>query len=117
MGKPASGMAAAKKEQIWRDHFARQVVSGKSVAAFCRSEGLSEGGFYSWRNRLRAAGGDTVAVTKQTASAPFIDLGIVKNPIKDEQPRHAVPNPRSAASGIEMRIDLGGGIVLTIMRH
>ena len=30
MGKPASGMAAAKKEQIWRDHFGARWLAAKA---------------------------------------------------------------------------------------
>ncbi|MFI4940619.1 MAG: IS66 family insertion sequence element accessory protein TnpA [Burkholderiales bacterium] len=54
MGKQMSPATSARKAQSWHDHIARQANSGKTIAAFCRDEGLSEGNFYFWRNRLRS---------------------------------------------------------------
>ena len=115
MGKQLSPATAARKAQSWHDQIARQANSGKTIAAFCRDEGLSEGNFYFWRNRLRI-GGKEISSQPSTNTA-FIDLGVVETVIKDDQPRPAAPNQKSVPSGIEMRIDLGGGIVLTITRH
>ena len=38
MGKQ---QAQTSKEMIWRDHLARHAASGKSIAAFCRTESIS----------------------------------------------------------------------------
>jgi len=118
MGKPTLTMTAAHREQAWRDHIARHAKSGKTITAFCRSEGLSEGGFYAWRNRLRANTGYE-ALTQRPTPAPFIDLGVVQSTTKTEQVSHVAlhPNTTTATAGIEIRIDLGGGIVLTVARH
>src|ERR1035437_2190007 len=110
MGKSASAASASQKQQTWRDHFARQANSGMSVAEFCRSEGLSEGGFYSWRKRLTAE--DRAQTLPQPpAATPFIDLGIVKTSAKNAPASHVAASPPSASAfAVEVRIDLGGGI-------
>jgi transposase-like protein len=36
----------------WRDRLGRFESSGLTVAAFCRSEGVSQAGFYQWRKKL-----------------------------------------------------------------
>ena len=104
MGKLGSTVS---KQSIWRNHLARHASSGKSISAFCRDEAISEGNFYAWRSRLRVA---TVNTTSrlQKKPAPFIDLGAVKGNSK---------NAPCANSNIEVHIDLGGGVSLTITRH
>lgn len=94
------------KESTWRNHLERQAASGKSVANFCRDETLSESNFYAWRARCRVATTHTSRLQKK--SAPFIDLGVVKDNSKTAPFAH---------SNIEVRIDLGGGVLLTIARH
>jgi len=97
------------KELTWRNHLARHASSGKSVSAFCRDEAISEGSFYAWRSRLRVATVNTTSTPRlQKKPAPFIDLGVVKEHSK---------NAPFANSNIEVHIDLGGGISLTITRH
>lgn len=41
-----------EKESYWRDVLARQVSSGLSVRAFCRSQSIREASFYFWRRTL-----------------------------------------------------------------
>ena len=94
------------KESTWRNHLARHASSGKSVANFCRDEAISESNFYAWRARCRAPAAHTSRLQKKPA--PFIDLGVVKDSSK---------NTPFANSNIEVRIDLGGGVLLTITRH
>lgn len=48
-----SGRKSAEKALRWREILRRQSESGVSVREFCRSEGLSEPSFYTWRKRLR----------------------------------------------------------------
>ena len=40
---------------LWRERLMQYAASGQSVAAFCRSESISEASFYLWRKRLSAA--------------------------------------------------------------
>lgn len=46
---------SVEKERYWRAVLQRQAGSGLSIAKFCRSEGVSEPSFYSWK---RALGGN-----------------------------------------------------------
>lgn len=48
-------------EQTWRDRVTRWKASGLSVRDFCRSEGLSEPSFYSWRRTIAQRDAATAA--------------------------------------------------------
>lgn len=103
----------------------QQAASGKSIAAFCRSEDISQANFYAWRTKLR---GGAIGLTVPSADSAFIDLGALSQPAVDPDITH-LPTPATATatfastpravvnSSIELRIDLGGGLVLTIKRR
>jgi hypothetical protein len=104
----------AAKEMTWRDHLTRHAASGKSIAAFCRAEDISQANFYAWRTKLR---GGVVGLTVASTDTAFIDLGAVSRPAAD-QDITPLPTLRAVVnSSIELRIDLGGGLVLTITRR
>lgn len=95
--------------QAWRDVFGRFDASGESVTAFCKREGLHTSSFNRWRQRL--SGQPTVqAKTPGKASLPapaaaaasFIEMGSMA----------AAP----ASGRLEVRLDLGGGVVLQLVR-
>lgn len=48
----AKTLGSVDKESFWRDVVGRQLASGLSVRAFCRSQSLREASFYSWRRKL-----------------------------------------------------------------
>jgi transposase-like protein len=88
-----------------RELVARQVRSGLTVREFCHREGLNTWTFYGWRSQLRAT--TTVDEEPATRSAAaeepasgFIDLGAL----------------RASSSRCEIRLDLGGGVVLQVVR-
>ena len=138
MGKQASAAFGAQRETAWRDRLARYAASKQTVEAFCRREAVPVGTFYGWRARLRARDGPGPrpvaslglprrpapvdgAQAPQTAPAlspsPFLDLGSVNGlaasaaaPGRD----HVAPHART---DIEVRVELGGGLVLHIVRH
>lgn len=88
----------------WRERLARQARSGQGVAAFCKSEGIPTQTFYWWRARLARDDGEATACGgRPGAAAPFIDLGAL--------------GAAASAAGFELRLDLPGGIVLTIARR
>jgi len=43
-----------ERRELWRQKIAQQEQSGQSIRTFCRERGVSEPGFYAWRQRLRA---------------------------------------------------------------
>jgi hypothetical protein len=89
------------------------------VAAFCAAEGVSSWSFYSWRKKLAAvvgaeqpkAAGSTATGTA-TGVGRFIDAGVA---------RMAATGPRMAqalsSAGVELQIDLGGGVLLRVVRR
>jgi hypothetical protein len=93
-----------RSEQAWRELVERQARSGLSVQAFCRREGIRPWGLYGWRSRLRGEAKRDVPMVNRSASpeptAGFIDLGALE--------------PRSTRC--EIRLDLGGGVVLQVVR-
>lgn len=92
-----------RSESTWRELFARQAASGLSVLEFCRSEKINPGVFRRWRSVLNGDGSRAKAVKRPAAttrSAPFIDIGAM-----------AADRPR-----FEVRLDLGGGMILSIGR-
>lgn len=108
--------ATAKQEATWRDRMARHAASGQSVIAFCRSESVSCSCFYRWRNLL----GITEGANKVTALNPspaFVDLGPLEMPQAGVKSAIASTGDEVSSAGIEVRIDLGGGVVLTIARR
>jgi hypothetical protein len=91
-----------RSEATWREIFARHVSSGLSVLEFCRAEGINPGVFR--RRRSMLSGGVQVeqskARTKAKVVAPFIDIGAVG----------------ACSARMEVRLELGGGVVLTVAR-
>lgn len=90
--------------ESWRELVARQERSGLSVQAFCRQEQFNAWTFYGWRSRLRKSAAldeDRVVVREENREpAGFIDLGALSG----------------VSSRCEIRLDLGGGIVLQVVR-
>lgn len=91
--------------ESWRELVTRQARSGLSVQAFCRQERLNAWSFYGWRSRLRerTAVAETAAVGRSRETEPaagFIDLGALSR----------------SSSRCEIRLDLGGGVVLQVVR-
>ena len=107
----------------WRALVAQQAVSGLTIGAFCRKVFVSTASFYRWQGLLQkdgdpgmAAVTDRVpAVTALAATAPrrtpdFVDLGALE--------ALAAPVPRDAAASpcVELRLELGGGLILHLVR-
>jgi hypothetical protein len=89
------------RTEQWRERIAQQAASGKSITAFCQEQGIATQTFYWWRNRLtrREAG----AVTSEAGTSPFLDLD-------------AMPAATQDDGSLSIRLDLAGGITLTITR-
>ena len=108
----------AQNESIWRERIARRAASGKTIATFCDEEKVGKSTFSYWRRRLVAVDAAAMPGRKPTAVAvPFVDLGR----IKATKPIHSSPltssTPVESAASIELRVELGNGVVLHIARH
>jgi len=100
-------------EQSWRAVLARFDGAAMTLKEFCRREGLTRSSFSLWRSRLRADPLRTPAasVAKSAALAPeppFVDLGLLGV---------AAPTPAAEHTGIDLRIELGGGLSLHLVRR
>jgi transposase-like protein len=88
----------------WREILSRYAQSGLTVQAFCRREGIGVWSLYRWRSRLGAAvEGEEAAEAPPVGGKPssgFIDLGALG----------------SSRSRFEVRLDLGGGVLLQLVR-
>ena len=118
MGKRASAVVKAQRASAWWNRIARYAASKQSVEAFCRSEAVSTGSFYRWRARLRALDRDAVGSRRTVpGTSPFIDLGAVSGPAVSMAAAGSAAVPDLRPAHIAVRIDLGCGVVLTIVRH
>lgn len=90
---------AGQRELQWRERIANQAKSGQGIAAWCRDQGVAVQSFYWWKSRL-AKPAPSLPKTKH---APFIDLGAL---------RETAPT-----AGLEIRLDLGSGMMLTIAKR
>lgn len=115
MNPPTVVSIRAQKQALWRERLAQQRASGKTIAAFCHERNIGKSTLSYWRRRLQAADGSPRRKASVVA-APFVEL----NPLKAVTP--AGWSSREGASedtadGFEVRLDLGGGVVLHIGRR
>lgn len=96
----------SSKEEQWRQRLARFATSGQQVKTFCQAESVSEAVFYRWRKQLSAAGAAVPA-------ADFIDVGTMPSAPKVKMAAHC----ESTSAALEIRLDLGHGLVLQIVRR
>jgi hypothetical protein len=92
-----------RSEATWRELFARHASSGISVLEFCRAEAINPGVFRRWRSMLNGGGMQGAKPQARAAAkavTPFIDLGAMGG----------------SSSRMEVRLELGGGVVLTVAR-
>ncbi|MES2352911.1 MAG: helix-turn-helix domain-containing protein [Pseudomonadota bacterium] len=111
----------AQLETEWQDRLARLAASDKSIAAFCRSEGVTEGTFYGWRSRLGLKGAKALPPQEIEAkmSPPFIELGPITPVAKNNDASTVNKNNLNAEqlSSLELRLELVSGVVLQITRR
>lgn len=92
-------------EAAWRGLLAAQARTGLPVAQFCSREGVSAASFYQWRSRLARGGQEVlpdpsaVAMMREASPAAFVDLGTL-----------------GGGGRFELRLELGGGLVLQLAR-
>jgi hypothetical protein len=138
------GAVAAKRrtyrprmdERAWRELFARFDVSGLSIEEFCSRHGIGRSSFGRWRARLRgtsavssspAACAPSSRASVQAAAglvAPLIEVGSLVQALTRKAPQRPQPagggasQPTHAApAALELRLELGAGLVLTLVRR
>ena len=93
----------------WRELLERFAPSGLTVEAYCHGAAVSPKTFHRWRARLAAPANrrsaSTVAVVREPATG-FVDLGRLGTP--------AVASPLPPR--LELHLDLGGGLLLHLVR-
>ena len=92
----------------WRGLFERFDAGELSVAQFCRHEGLCVSSFHRWRSRVGTVTEAAPPISRFEGSLPqpsagFVELGAISQ--------------ASAAPALDIRLDLGGGVTLHIVRH
>ncbi|WP_028998757.1 IS66 family insertion sequence element accessory protein TnpA [Azohydromonas australica] len=108
-----AGRQVVKRRRLdqpaWREVLQRFDGAGMTVEDFCRAEGLCRSSFTRWRRRLRtpaeAARPVAVKATRQEAPAAFVDLGLLGSAGAATLP------------ALDLRIELGGGVVLHLVRR
>ena len=95
-----------KSAAQWRLLIARFASSSMSLKAFCEVEKVSTSAFYRWRDLLGEVAAKTGAEMKEATSVPagFIDAG-------------SLAAPHALAGSMQLRLELGHGIVLTLVQH
>ena len=94
--------------QAWREVLRRFDAGGEAVNTFCEREGLSASSLHRWRSRLKAAA-TTQAVApehkarREPVAAGFVELG-------------ALGAALGPASRLDLKLDLGGGLTLHLVR-
>ena len=83
----------------WSGVLARFAAGGEGVEAFCRREGISESSFRRWQNRLAEDGSKRREVGE--AAPGFVDAGRLG---------------RNDEGRIEIRLELGNGVSLRVVR-
>lgn len=101
MTKTVKAKRARRSEGQWRGLLARHQMSGLDVKAFCRGERVSEASFYRWRAIVNGDRGDA---TGGDGGSAFLDLG-------------ALESVSAAKPKLDLRLDLGDGLILHLVRH
>ena len=96
------GKGRRRSRSEWRSLLAKFGGSGLSVEAFCRREAISAASFYRWRSLLSDAVDRGEVVVRDSAPA-FVDLG-------------ALNSASSPGRGLDLKLDLGDGLLLHLVR-
>ena len=70
--------SSKERRQFWQMVIETWQDSGMSISKFCKAEGLSEGTFYNWRNRLSGRGSQRNKQADLSPSA-FIEVAMPKS--------------------------------------
>lgn len=102
MTQAVKARRARRSEGEWRRLLARQRASGLSIKAFCRREQVGEASFHHWRRTLAEHREDGIESRQDTGLA-FVDVGVLGA-------------PPAGKPSLELKLDLGEGLVLHLVR-
>ena len=88
-----------RSRQEWETVFARFAASGLGIEPFCAREGLSESSFRRWRSLLGEPSTQSAAPAMERIG--FVDAGTLK---------------LGGTGRLELRLDLGEGVILHLSR-
>ena len=97
-----------RSESAWREIVERQGQSGLTVPEFCEREGIKAASLYGWRSRLR-----------EGSQSPPTSLAEPKTPKPGAVPPSGFIDLGSlgtSGSRFEVRLELGGGVLLHLVR-
>ena len=118
--------------QQWVNQQAQFEASGLTVKEFCHQHGIATSTFYRRLAILRASGHQDTkrrqpkrsVLVAPTSTAGFIDAGVLgagqlaQGQSGDASPTAAAPTVATGQhSALELRLDLGAGVVLTVVRR
>jgi putative transposase len=86
--------------------------SGLSAEAYCRREGISSASFYRWRSKLSDGGEQGRAIVTRRAAPAFVDLGALRS----SRALDADSRLTQVSRRLDLRLDLGDGLVLHLVR-
>ncbi len=115
MQRPKQSQQLSPRQQQWHDEQKQFEASGLTARKFCELNQLNPSTFYKRRERLVELSVDNVVAAGQKV-ATFIDAGSIDAAVKS---RGRAPElvDSQAPPTLELRIDLGAGIILTLTRH
>ncbi len=97
-------------EQGWREVLGRFDAGGTTVGEFCWREGIGQSSLHRWRARLGSSANGHADERKKTqelqkvATSGFVELGALGASTVSMEPR------------LELKLDLGGGLTLHLVR-
>lgn len=102
MAGPGKSRSIRRNEAQWRSLVSRFTQSGLSASVFCQREAVSTASLYRWRGLIGRRDGSEVVAARSEAG--FVDLGTLGG-----QSARGAP--------VELRLDLGGGLSLHLVRR
>jgi len=96
----------------WHERLRRFDQRRGTVAAFCAAESISAWSLYDWRRKLAADEGSAGEAQVSTV-APFVEVGQMR---PAQGGRGAAPG-RLPGGGVELRLELGDGLLLTLVKR
>jgi hypothetical protein len=107
MAERKKGKGARRSRHEWQTLLAKFDDGDIGVETFCRRQAISTASFYRWRSLLdNTANGVGAGFNGlcSTASPAFVDLGVLDTAAK-------------LRPQIDLKLDLGGGLTLHLVRH